>query len=164
MNRQQHPEGAKAQAKQLYETHGSRRAAEVTGLPRRTINAWAKQEGWQRRLATKQAPEQGVTGVAAVPDARVATVKRLPGYQRLALLQQLGQEASACLAKVGQEREAGRSGAARNWAWCVGILLERAELLAKAAGAVGGPDEDPAVAVATLHQVLDAIEPRVSGA
>jgi hypothetical protein len=76
------------------------------------------------------------------------------GYQRHALLRQLGDEARACLTALATDREAGKSGAARNWAWCVGILLERAELLAKAAGpdqASGPPD--PAEALGRLRDL-----------
>jgi hypothetical protein len=49
MNRQQHPDGARAQARQVYLQHGSRRAAEVTGISRRIINQRLGQAG---RLAT----------------------------------------------------------------------------------------------------------------
>lgn len=144
-NRQQHPDGAKAQARQAYEHHGSRHAAETTGISRRTINAWARADGWQppgqpRHLHV--APSVEVRQPA--PKGQVTSL----GYQRRALLRQLGDEARACLTALAKDREAGKSGAARNWAWCVGILLERAELLAKAVGpdqAAGQPDTAEAV-------------------
>jgi hypothetical protein len=55
-------------------------------------------------------------------------------------------------------------GAARNWAWCVGILLERAELLAKAAGpdqASGHPD--PAAALGRLRELASDLTARRTG-
>lgn len=163
MNRQRHPDGARAQAKQVYEQHGSRRAAEVTGLPRRTINAWARQDGWQQ---PRQRSHLRVAPVAQTRQpAHKGQVTSLGyGYQRRALLRQLGDKAHACLAALAKDREAGRSGAARNWAWCVGILLERAELLAKAAGpdqAEGHPDA--AAAVARIREMAADLRDRRTG-
>jgi hypothetical protein len=161
VNRRPHDPGAKAQARQLYEQHGARRAAELSGVPRRTIAAWAKGEAWQRRLATAQPPDQHVAPVA---DTRSAVAKRPVaigyGSQRRTLLRQLAEEAGACLRQLAAEREAGRSGAARNWAWCVGILLERAELLAKQTGPDQGGHPDAAGSVARIHELLDGIEQR----
>jgi hypothetical protein len=163
VNRQQHPDGAKAQARQVYEAHGSRLAAEVTGISRRTINAWAKADGWQppgqpRHLHVAPAAQTR----QPAPKGRVASLGY--GYQRRALLRQLGDEARACLTALAKDREAGKSGAARNWAWCVGILLERAELLAKAAS----PDQssgqpDPAEAVARLREMAADLTARRAG-
>jgi hypothetical protein len=58
MNRQQHPDDAKAQAKALYETDGPKLASDVTRIPKRTINAWAKAEGWRRATSPHQATGQ----------------------------------------------------------------------------------------------------------
>ena len=165
MNRQPHPDGAKAQARTIFEAHGSRKASEVTGISRRTINVWARAEGWQRRQATRQHPDQRLHLVAAVPGVDGGGGKRPAafgyGYQRRTLLGQLADEAGACLDALGKDREAGKSGAARNWAWCVGILLERAELLAKAAGpdqASGHPE--PEAAVARIRELLAGSQDR----
>jgi hypothetical protein len=153
VNRQQHPDGAKAQARQVYEAHGSRLAAEVTGISRRTINAWAKADGWQppgqpRHLHVAPAAQTR----QPAPKGRVASLGY--GYQRRALLRQLGDEARACLTALAKDREAGKSGAARNWAWCVGILIERAELVAKAAGPdLAGDRPDDGEVMARLQEM-----------
>jgi len=163
MNRQQHPDGAKRQARQAYEHHGSRQAAETTGISRRTINAWARADGWQppgQRSHLHVAPAAQTRQPA--PKGKVTSLGY--GYQRRVLLRQLGDEAHACLAALAKDREAGRSGAARNWAWCVGILLERAELLAKAAGpdqAEGHPDA--AAAVARIREMAADLRDRRTG-
>jgi hypothetical protein len=167
VNRQPHPDGAKAQARTIFEAHGSRKAAEVTGISRRTVNAWVKAEGWQRRLATGQAPNQRLHVVAPVADAEQAPNKRPVAtgytYQRRLLLRQLGDEAGACLTALAKDREAGKSGAARNWAWCVGILLERAELLAKAAGPDQGGHLDPAASIARMREMAADLRARAQG-
>jgi hypothetical protein len=76
------------------------------------------------------------------------------GYQRRALLRQLGDEARECLTALAKDREAGKSGAARNWAWCVGILIERAELVAKAAGPdLAGDRPDDGEVMARLQEM-----------
>jgi hypothetical protein len=161
MNRQQHPDDAKAQARQLYQAHGSRRAAEVTGLPRRTINAWAKAEGWQRRLATGQRPDQHVAAVAArqpVP-AKGAPVG---SWQPRLALDRLAGELWAQLDTLAELRAAGKAREARDTAVVVGILVQRAAELAKLTGADRGLD--PAASVQRIHGLLDSIERRRAGA
>jgi hypothetical protein len=163
MNRQPHPDGAKAQARQVYLQHGSRKAAEATGISRRTINAWARADGWQ------QAGQRSHLRVAPVPSARQPAPKGQVaslgyGYTRRVLLRQLADEARECLMALAKDREAGKSGAARNWAWCVGILLERAELLAKAAGPdQAGDRPDAAEAVARIREMAADLAARRTG-
>ena len=48
MNRQPHDPSLKAQARSLYAADGPKLASDVTRIPKRTVNAWAKAEGWQR--------------------------------------------------------------------------------------------------------------------
>ena len=43
-----HDHSLKAQARSLYAADGPKLASDVTRIPKRTINAWAKAEGWQR--------------------------------------------------------------------------------------------------------------------
>jgi hypothetical protein len=139
----------KAQARSLYGADGLTLAASVTGIPARTLRRWAAAEQWPRP-GDGHRPELRVALVASArqpaPKGQVTSLGY--GYQRRALLRQLADEARECLTALAADREAGRSGAARNWAWCVGILLERAELLAKAAGpdqAAGHPEAAEAV-------------------
>jgi hypothetical protein len=165
VNRQPHDPDLKAQARSLYAADGATLAASVTGIPARTIRRWAVAEQWPRS-GDGHRPHLHVAPVAETwqptPKGHVTSL----GYphQRRALLRQLGDEARECLTALATDREAGRSGAARNWAWCVGILLERAELLAKAAGpdqAAGQPDA--AEAVARLRELATDLAARRTG-
>jgi hypothetical protein len=154
----------------LFVTDGPKLASDVTGIPKRTVNAWAKAEGWRRPTGTHQATGQPRhLHVAAAPQTRQPTPKGQVaslgyGYQRRALLRQLGDEARECLTALARDREAGKSGAARNWAWCVGILIERAELVAKAAGPdLAGDRPDTAEVVTRLQEMAADLASRGTG-
>jgi hypothetical protein len=163
VNRQPHDPSLKAQARQVYEAHGSRKAAEATGISRRTINAWARADGWQppgNRPHLRVAPVPQTR--QPTPKGQVASLGYAP--MRRVLLRQLADEARACLGALARDREAGKSGAARNWAWCVGILLERAELVAKAAGSdLAGDRPDDAEVVARLQEMATDLAGRRTG-
>jgi hypothetical protein len=158
VNRQRHPDGAKAQARTIFEAHGSRRAAEVTGLPRRTINAWAAAEDWQRpgqprhlRVApsAEARPAAGKTGVPA-------------GYSlaRRVLLRRLGDTASLALDQVEAHLRAGHTVKARDAMVVAGIAVQRAEELAKAAGPAAGGQPDPAELVGRLRELATDLRTR----
>lgn len=143
MNRQPHPDGLKAKARTIYEAKGSRAAAEQTGISRRTVNAWAKAEGWQPHVATRQAPDQRLHLVAPVADtARPAGKSSVPagyGLARRVLLRRLGDTAGLALDQVEAELGQGHTSKARDCAIICGIALDKAEMLAKAtAGEPGG--------------------------
>jgi hypothetical protein len=165
VNRQPHDADLKAQARTLYAADGPTLAASVTGIPARTIRRWAVAEQWPRS-GDGHRPHLHVARVAetrqATPKGQVATLGY--GLQRRALLRQLGDEARDCLVALARDREAGKSGAARNWAWCVGILLERAELLAKA----GGSDQtqghpDAAESLSRIREMVADLNDRRAG-
>lgn len=165
-SRQPHPDLTKSRAKAIYEARGSRQAAEVLGISRRTVNQWAKAEGWQRRLATGQPADQGVAPVA---DANEATAKSpvATGYQvrRHRQLDRYGELVDAALDKAEQAMEANRPYHAKAYAVAAGVFTDKAEVLAKAAGmdtTAGRPD--PAVAAARIGELVDVIEGRVAGA
>jgi hypothetical protein len=163
MNRQQHSDGAKAQARTIFEAHGSRKAAEVTGISRRTINAWARAGGWQRR---GQRPD---LRVAPVPDARQVSSKgrEVPagyGLARRVLLRRLGDTAGLALDQVRRELGQGRTGKARDCAIVCGILLDKAEVLAKAVGSdVGGTTPTVGEARARLRELAADLAARRTG-
>jgi hypothetical protein len=162
MNRRQHPDDAKARARRLYEAHGSARAAEATGTPRRTINQWAKAGNWQP-------PGNRVhLAVAPVPDARRGQGKAVAtplaahaGWQPHRLLQRLTVELWAQLDALAAAREAHKARDARDLAVVVGVLTDKALVLAKQTGSQGG--QDAATSVARLRELVDGITARVAG-
>jgi hypothetical protein len=161
MRHQQHPDGLKAKARTIFEAHGSRRASEQTGIPRRTVNAWARAEGWQRRLATGQRPDLRVAPDAPLPTGAAVTPKRPASSGNPAGLQHdLLVEVAACLAQLGKDRVAGKSGAVRNWAWAIGVLIDKATgPLAKGGAGWDRPAPlSPEESVARIRTWLDVAE------
>jgi len=86
VNRQPWDDDIRAQARALFIADGARLAAEVTGVPVRTVREWARVGNWRQQLpATGQDPDQGVAGVAgggagATPGAnRDGVVAATPG-------------------------------------------------------------------------------------
>jgi hypothetical protein len=162
MNRQQHPDDAKAHARQVYEAHGSRRAAEATGISRRTLNAWAKAGNWQPpgkcphlRVAPDANARSGQAKAVATPLAAHA------GWQPHRLLQRLTVELWAQLDALAAAREAGKARDARDLAVVVGVLTDKALVLAKQTGSQGG--QDAATSVARIRELVDGITARVAG-
>jgi hypothetical protein len=136
VNRQPHSDGAKAQARTIFEAHGSRKASEVTGISRRSINAWAKAEGWQRRLATGQGRDQRFHPVSPSGQARDGPAKKAgPGWQPRRVLDRLAWELWVELDTLAAAREAGKSREVRDAAVAVGILVDKCSDLAKQTGA-----------------------------
>lgn len=164
MNRQPHPDDARAQAKALYEADGPKLASDVTRIPKRTINAWAKAEGWQR--ATGQPPDLHVAGEAETrqPTGKSRVVAIGYGYQRRALLRRLAGLAGLALDQVETELAAGHTVKARDGMVVCGIALDKAEQLAKAAGPdLAGDRPDTAEAVARLQEMAADLAGRRTG-
>lgn len=163
MNRQQHPDGAKAQARTIYQAHGSRRAAEVSGISRRTINAWAKAEGWQRHLAAQQPPHLHVAPVAdtAGPAGKRTVAAGWP-MRRQQQLDRYAQLVDAALDKAEQAMEANKPYHAKAYAITAGVFTDKVEVLAKQVREQGtaGEPVDVAASVARLQQLVDAAEGR----
>ena len=163
MNRQPHDAGLKAQAKQVYLQHGSRRAAEVTGISRRTVNSWALQDGWQRPQATKQPRNQRFRVVPPVGQAGRDPAKRVgPGWQPQRVLDRLAWELWAELDTLAGYREARKAREARDSAVQIGILVDKSMALAKQAGLEHGGQPDPETATVRLHEMLDALQERAT--
>jgi hypothetical protein len=155
VNRQAHPDSLRRQARTVYETHGTHRAAAVTGIPPRTIRRWARLEQWPRQPATRQPRDQRLRLVSA--DTQPAPPKLAPsGRPRLAMRVRV--EVFAALDQLAHEREQGRSGAARNWAIVLGVLTDK--LLALEAREQATGPLDPATAVARLAELVDVCEGR----
>jgi hypothetical protein len=166
MNRQQHPDGAKAQARQVYEHHGAARASSVTGVSARTIRRWAAEERWPRQMATPQPRGLHVAPVAGTrqPVGKTRVVAIGYGYQRRALLRRLGELATIALDQVETELRAGHTVKARDGMVVCGIALDKAEQLAKAAGPdLAGDRPDAAEAVARLREMAADLATRRTG-
>jgi hypothetical protein len=169
------PEELKHQARTLYERDGIQLAAEVTQIPSRTLRYWARAEQWQHPGSDGNGgnrPDLHVAPGAHAPQPVSSGGKPVKGqvvalgygFARRDLLRQLADEAAGCLTAMAEDRERGRSAAVRNWAWAVGVLLERAELLAKAAGPGHADDHpDPAEAVGRLRELAADLNARRTG-
>ena len=140
------PDDLKAQARALYGSGGQLLASEVTGIPKRTVNAWARAEGWPRPggQPTDQRPDLRLAPVpdAMQPGAKGQVVALGYGYQRRALLRRLAELATKALDRAETELDAGHTIKARDATVVVGIALDKAELLARANGpdAIGHPE------------------------
>jgi hypothetical protein len=164
MNRQPHPDDAKAQAKALFVADGATLAASVTGISARTIRRWAVAEQWPRkgdghrphlRVAPSVETRQPV-GKSSVP----------AGYSlaRRVLLRRLGDTAGLALDQVEKELGQGHTSKARDCAIICGIALDKAEQLAKAAGTgVGGDMPTVDEARTRLHELATDLTARRTG-
>jgi hypothetical protein len=143
------PADLKAQARTLYERDGVGLAVSVTGIPERTVLHWSKTEQWTRHGGDRNHRKGADLRVAPVPSASQGTVKGQVvaigyGYQRRALLRQLGDLAGQAIGRASAELEQGHTAKARDAAVVLGIALDRAEALARAASP--DPSAQPEVA------------------
>jgi hypothetical protein len=142
------------QARQLYESHGSRRASEQTGIDQRTIQKWAKSEGWRTRLASVSA-----SGPELSERQRLGWALRKQG-----LADDAAEAAAITLALYMQRAQAGKIYGLLEMARAFAHLTERAaEMSAGLGGAGEAPPESAEQAVARINATLDVIEPRVVG-
>jgi hypothetical protein len=121
------------QAKTLYRQRGAAHAAEQTGIPERTIRRWALAEGWQQRM-TALAGQDAETKSAA---SRAAIL----GWQtrRRTMADQLGHVGAQLLEAIQAELAKGRRLNLRDAGILLGIMLDKAELLAAQTGGTDGP-------------------------
>lgn len=160
-SRQPHDDGARAQAKQLYLTHGTRRTAELTGIPERTIRAWASAGNWrQPDAATGQPRHLRVAPVAAGQPAPAKGGGH--GWQPYAVLDRLAAELWHTLDDLDRWRSAGKARDARDTAVVAGVLVDKCQGLAKQIGHEGG-GLDADASLAGIMATLDAIERRQAG-
>jgi hypothetical protein len=164
VNRQPHDPSLKAQARQVYEAHGSRKAAEATGISRRTINAWARADGWQppgNRPHLRVAPVADADGPSGKSEG--AAGNRVPASWGLAsrvLLRRLADTAALALDQVERELAAGHTSKARDAMVVGGIAIQRGLELSKATGpdqTQGHPDAaESAARIAEMARELTA--------
>jgi hypothetical protein len=163
VNRRPHPDGARAQARQLYQQRGPAEASRITGIPPRTLRRWASSGHWRPLSATtQQPPDQHDAGVAASGGQPLQPGKSgaatLGGWQPHAVLGRLTAELWAELDDLARWRAAGRPRESRDTAVTAAILLDKCQALAKQLGHDGG--QNPDASIAGITAVLDAIEQR----
>ena len=137
VNRRQWNEDLKAQAKALYLADGSKLAAEVTCIPLRTVQRWARTEGWDasREDAIEQAPDQryavfapGTDGAAPDGKGNGATAPPVPsGSPSRELARDLLIARQVWRAEADKlQHGRGRPGAYRDAGVVLGILQDKA--------------------------------------
>jgi hypothetical protein len=134
---QQWSDDLRQQARVLYERDGLQLASSVTSIPSRTIRAWAQQEQWRK---PGKGSELRVATVAHAPQrpAKGEVVALGYGHTRRSLLRQMGELAAQAAVKASEELASGHTIKARDCGVLMGIAVDKAEQLAKAAGDQGG--------------------------
>jgi hypothetical protein len=145
---------AREQAKTLYAQRGAAYAAEQTGIPERTIRRWALTEGWQHRMT-----------VVAAQDARTnaaASQAAILGWQtrRRHMADQLGHVGAQLLEAIQRELAERKRLNLRDAGILLGIMLDKAELLAAQTGATGYGELSPEQSLARIDTLLDVLEDR----
>jgi hypothetical protein len=147
-----HDIAAKHQARQVYAQHGAQAAADTTGISVRSIRRWASTERWPRRLAVADPTPEKVEA-----RSRAAIV----GWhtRRRTMADQLGDVGAQLLEAIQRDLAQRRRLNLRDAGILLGIMVDKAELLAaQTGGSDGHPDEVDAVA--RIRQLLAGIEQR----
>jgi hypothetical protein len=142
------------QARTLYRQHGAAYAAEQTGIPERTIRRWALAEGWPHRISVVAAQDGRTNGAA--------TQAGILGWQtrRRHMADQLGHVGAQLLEAIQRDLAERKRLNLRDAGILLGIMLDKAELLAAATGASGRGDLTPEQSMARLETLLDVLEDR----
>jgi hypothetical protein len=151
-----HDDAAKRRARQVYQQHGAQAAADATGISVRSIRRWALAERWPRRLAVADpTPEK----MAARSQAAIV------GWhtRRRHMADQLGEVGAQLLEAIQRDLAERKRLNLRDAGILLGIMLDKAELLAERTGGAWGGDVSSEQSIAQINQVLDVIEPRAVG-
>ncbi len=114
--RRPHDEARRRQARQVFQAKGGSQAAEVLGIPERTIRRWAKQGGWTRTPAQ-------VAQTRTLAARQAWTTRRRHTADRLGIL------GGRLIERIEAELAADRRLNLRDAGILLGITLEKAELL-----------------------------------
>jgi hypothetical protein len=152
-----HQPQVREQAKVMYQQHGAAYAAEQTGVSERTIRRWALAESWQQRMT-----------VVAGQDTRTksaASQAVILGWQtrRQTMADQLGHVGAQLLEAIQRDLAERKRLNLRDAGILLGIMLDKAELLAERTGWAGGGEGSAEQSMAHITSMLDAIEPRAVG-
>jgi hypothetical protein len=150
-----HDLAARRHARQVYEQHGAQAAADATGISIRSIRRWALAERWPRRLAVAQDGQKMAERSHA---ARIGWQTR-----RRTMADQLGEVGAQLLEAIQRDLAERKRLNLRDAGILLGIMLDKAELLAAQTGATWSGDVSPEESIAHINRVLDAIEERAVG-
>jgi hypothetical protein len=151
-----HDDGARRQARQVYEARGAKAASQITGIPVRTIQQWAQAEGWPRTLTVAQDTTK------SAEDRRQAAVV---GWhtRRQHMADQLGHVGAQLLEAIQRDLAQRQRLNLRDAGILLGIMLDKAELLSERTGWAGDEDVSAEQSIADINRVLDAIESQAAG-
>ena len=122
-----HDDAAKRQARQVYEHHGAQAAADATRISVRSIRRWAQAERWPRRLAVAEPSPEKV-------EARSQAARMGWHTRRRTMADQLGHVGAQLLEAIQRDLAQRKRLNLRDAGILLGIMLDKAELLAAAGG------------------------------
>jgi hypothetical protein len=146
-----HGETIRAQAKQLYSQHGAAYTADQLQLPVRTIRRWALTEGWHQ--PTSVSAHDGGTNASQAAILSWNTRRRH-------MADTLGQVGAQVLEAIQRELAQGRRLNLRDAGILLGIMLDKAELLAAQTGGADGAGMSQEDAVVRIRELVAGISER----
>jgi hypothetical protein len=147
-----HSEDTKRRARELYEQRGTRFAAEHLRIAPRTVQLWARQDGWTRHIAS--ASDRVAQGQAN----RIGWAVRKRGEADHA-----GKVAADIRCLLEERVAAGKAAYVRDLAMAYSMLTERADKMSASTGGLDTPQMPPEAQVARLVELVDVVEQRKVG-
>jgi hypothetical protein len=148
-----HDPRIRERARELYEQHGAAYAAEQTGVPRRSIDRWAAEEGWTRRL----------TGLASHTDPKTQSHALAWETRRRREADAAGSTAGVIREVIERQVRSARRLPLRDLAVAYGIFIDKAELLGIRTGGADYREVSAEQQVARLVELVDVAEQREAG-
>jgi hypothetical protein len=145
-----HSEDTKRRARQLYEQRGARHAAETIGVSLRTIQLWARSEGWARRLSPHPTDRERNHAQAQLGWA----------IRKRGLADEAGAAAAEALEMFRERVKARKVYGARDLAVAFASLTERADAMSAGLGGLDGPQVPGELRMARLRELAGALEQR----
>jgi hypothetical protein len=147
-----HDVAAKRQARLVYAHHGAQAAADATRIPVRSIRRWASAERWPRRLAVADPTPEKM-------EARSQAAMLGWHTRRRHMADQLGDVGAQLLEAIRQDLAQRKRLNLRDAGILLGIMLDKAELLAAQTGDTDGRMA-PEDSIARLRELLAGISER----
>jgi hypothetical protein len=141
-----HDDTAKRHARQVYEQHGAQAAADATGISVRSIRRWALAERWPRRLAVAVPSPEKV-------EARSQAARMGWHTRRRTMADQLGNVGAQLLEAIQADLAQRKRLNLRDAGILLGIMLDKAELLAAQTGGADGSGMDDEARLARLREM-----------
>jgi hypothetical protein len=137
-------------ARDLYQARGARYASEQLAIPRRTINEWARTEGWAKRLAATTAEHAD----------RMASVRLGWHVRKQGLADEAAEAAAEVLGMLRERVRARKVYGVWDLARSFGVLTERAAEMSAGIGGADTPTLTPEQSLGRLNTLLDVLEDR----